>query len=259
MTIGTGTQDLKSSIESSLQRVFKVEASTDGLRVTTSCIYPSGGLVRVIVRSGRESLVVSDEGEAVGEAFSAGIEVHSVDRLLTKFVKLRGLSISKGVIQSGEIPIHEASIAIAQVANVAKDAASYLYEKGGIKKKRDFKYQISRFLEDNFRDRLAQDKLLGASHKLHKFENVVSFSNGKKLIIDTVLHDASSINSRVVANLDVRSLQDPLVEQRIIFDDAELWPSADLALLQVGATLIPFSRHREAITRLANEIALQAA
>ena len=47
--------------------VAKVTPTSDGVRVTTHCMYPSNGLVQVTVRGG-ESIVVSDEGGAVGEA-----------------------------------------------------------------------------------------------------------------------------------------------------------------------------------------------
>jgi hypothetical protein len=71
------------------------------------------------------------------------------------------------------------------------------------------------------------------------------------LIIDAVAHDASSINARVVANLDIKSVGDPLIDQRIVYDDQEEWTPADLNLLQVGAPAIPFSRSEEVIYRLA--------
>jgi hypothetical protein len=51
--------------------------------------------------------------------------------------------------------------------------------------------------------------------------------------------------------LDVRAIRDPLLEQRIVYDDKEDWTPADLNLLQVGATVVPFSRSSEAIRRLA--------
>jgi hypothetical protein len=76
-------------------------------------------------------------------------------------------------------------------------------------------------------------------------------ANVRRLIVDPAVHDISSINARVVANLDVRAVNDPLLEQRIIYDDEEHWTPADLNLLQVGATVVPFSRSSEVIRRLA--------
>jgi hypothetical protein len=44
-----------------------------GVRVTTHCMYPSNGLVQVMVRGGVSTVVVSDEGGAMEEALAAGI------------------------------------------------------------------------------------------------------------------------------------------------------------------------------------------
>jgi hypothetical protein len=72
------------------------------------------------------------------------------------------------------------------------------------------------------------------------------------LIIDTVTKDASSINARVVANLDVRAANDEGITQRIVYDEDEGWAPSDLNLLQVGATPVAFSRSLEVIERVAS-------
>jgi len=81
---------------------------------------------------------------------------------------------------------------------------------------------------------------------------VVSLPDGRRLIVDAVMNEASSINSRVVANLDIRAANDDTISQRIIYDDDEGWSAADLNLLQVGAPAVPFSRSREVIERVAS-------
>jgi hypothetical protein len=94
--------------------------------------------------------------------------------------------------------------------------------------------------------------IVGHSNKPHKFANVVLLPKGRRLIVDPVIHEFTAINPRVVANLDVRSTRDPLLEQRIIYDDEEDRNPADLNLLQVGATVVPFSRSHEVIRRIAS-------
>jgi hypothetical protein len=121
-----------------------------------------------------------------------------------------------------------------------------------IKRTRDFRIALADFLKKTFEDRVSHNAIIvGHSNKPHRFANVVSFSNGKRLIVDPVAHEASSINARVVANLDVKANNDPMLEQRIVYDDEEDWTAADLNLLQVGASAIPFSRSEEVIERLA--------
>ena len=245
---------LSARIERSLREMSSIVVVDDAVRVTTHCMYPSNGLVRVTVRSGLSSIVASDNGEALGEALAAGVEIVAPDRLLRGFVKQRGLLLKSGVISTPPTPIDATPVAILHVANVAKEAAHWLYEHGGIKRKRDFRELLAAFLSDLFRDHVFEAKILGASNKPHKFANVIEFANGKKFIVDAVSNDASSINSRVVANLDVRAKNDPTIEQRIVYDDGANWASADLRnFFQVGATIVPFSRSAEVIRRIADQ------
>ena len=241
-------------VERGLRSFFQIEELADGVRVTTTCLYPSNGLVQVTLRGGVESLVASDDGGALGEASGAGIEISEPEKLLRGFVRDRGLSLRNGVIVTGAVPIDAAAVAVAHVANTAKEAASWLYEHGGVKRRRDFRELLSAYLADMFREQVAETRLVGASDKPHRFANVISFPNGRKLIVDAVAHDASSINARVVANLDVRTNWNLKgVVQRIVYDDHEHWSASDLNLLQVGATVVPFSRARDVIKRVADD------
>jgi hypothetical protein len=212
----------------------------------------NNGLVRVTIRGGQEIVVASDEGEALGEALPAGIEIGDPDKLLRSFVKEQGLMLSNGIIHTHKIPIEAAPVAVLHVANAAKDAASWLYEHNKIKRKRDFRTLLSEFLAITFKEQVSEIQMIGASNKAHRFANVISFANGRKFIVDAVANEASSINSRVIANLDVKSVNDPTIEQRIVYDDEEPWSAADLNLLQVGATIIPFSRANDVIRRIAD-------
>jgi hypothetical protein len=63
--------------------------------------------------------------------------------------------------------------------------------------------------------------------------------------------EASSINAAVVAHLDVKQANVPNVVRRIVYDDEEKWKAEDLSLLSVGAPVVPFSRAREVLKRVA--------
>ena len=101
------------------------------------------------------------------------------------------------------------------------------------------------------RNAFADELIIGVSLKPHKFENLIILPNNRRLIIDPVMADASSVNARVVANMDVKMADIPGLEQRIIYDDDEDWNHADLNLLQVGAPIIAFSKSADAIRTLA--------
>ena len=244
--------DLAQFITRELASLISVTRVSDGIRVTTHCMYPSNGLVLVTVRGSATRVMASDEGGAFGEAIAAGIPVAEYhNKSLAGMVREQGLMLKDGMIFTPLVPLEAAAVAILHVANASQEVARWFYEHSKIKRARDFRVLLSEFLHVSFDDRVRPEKIVGRSHKQHKFENVLHLEAGRRLIIDSVAHEASSINARVVANLDVKSIGDPLLEQRIVYDDQEEWTSADLNLLQVGAPSIPFSRSQEVIHRLA--------
>jgi hypothetical protein len=243
--------DLENLVSRSLDNIASIRRIDDGIRVITHCMYPSNGLVQVTVRGGVETVVVSDGGGAVGEALSAGILLKAPDAALARLIKDQGLSITDGVIFTSRIPIEAVSVGIIHVANASQEIARWLYDHVKIKRARDFKVMLAEFLNRSF-DRVSHNQIIvGNSNKPHKFENIVLLPNGRRLIIDPAVREFSSMNARIVANLDVRAVNDPRLEQRIVYDDEDDWTPADLNLLQVGAPVIPFSRSSEVIRRIA--------
>ena len=235
-----------------LSRLASVKRIHDGVLVTTHCMYPSNGLVQVVVRGGTETVVASDEGGAFGEAASAGIPIAEHHKVLVHLIKDQGLLMKEGVIFTSQLPIEAAPVAVLHVANASQEIARWFYEHSKIRRPRDFRTLLAEFLKKSFEDRVSPAVIVGHSNKAHKFANVVISHGGRRLIVDPVAHEPSSINARVVANLDVKANNDPLLEQRIVYDDQEPWTAADLNLLQVGAGVIPFSRSSEVIKRLAS-------
>jgi hypothetical protein len=240
-----------STVNREMKELFVVEVRGDAVRVTTQCMYPSNGLVRVTIRGGADTIVATDEGETLGEVMSAGIVLRDPDRTLGTMVRGLGLNIEKGVIHTPRMPLTSAPIAIIMVANTAKEVAQWLYDHHKIKRDRDFRKLLSDYLKKTFDDRVTAARIVGASNKPHKFPNVISFANGHRLIIDPVANDPASINARVVANMDVASMKNPQIDQRIVYDDEESWSAADLNLLQVGAPAVAFSKSQEVIQRVA--------
>ena len=238
---------LSAVIARGLNDLSAIEATDDGVRVTTHCMYPSNGLIRVMVRGGVETIFASDEGETVGEALSAGIQLRNPDNVLRPLVRQQGLNILKGIIQTPRMPLDAAPLAILLVANAAKEAAQWLYDHQKLKRDRDFRKLLADFLQRTFEQRVSSTTIVGASNKPHKFAHVITLNYGRKLIVDPVQKEASSINARVVANIDVRG---PKLIQRIVYDDDDDWSAADLNLLGVGAPAVPFSAASDVIRRV---------
>jgi hypothetical protein len=238
-----------------ISEIASIKHIEDGIRVTTHCMYPSNGLVQVTVRAGTSTVVASDEGGAMGEALAAGIPMKDYSRQLEHLVRDQGLFFKRGIIFTPQMPMEAGPLAVLLVANASQEVARWLYDHVKLKRTRNFKELLANFLKKTFYDRVSPATIVGHSQKPHKFAHVISLPHERRLIIDAVANEPSSINARVVANLDVAATKNPLLEQRIVYDDEEEWTPADLNLLNVGAVAVPFSRSSEVIERIARAAA----
>lgn len=238
-------------IKGSLENLLSVTEELDGVRVVTHCMYPSNGFVQVVVRGGTDTFFVSDEGGAFREIEAAGVDVEKPDKVIRHLVVPQGLSLVNGMIRSPQVSADSLAISISLVANASKEAADWLFAHSRIKRHRNFKEVVGEFLKERFSKSVRSDIIIGASNKPHKFDNLISLGGGRRLLVDPVIHDSASINARLVANFDVRSAHYKDLEQRIVYDDEEEWRPEELNLLQVGATVVPFSRAPDVFARLA--------
>jgi hypothetical protein len=94
-------------------------------------------------------------------------------------------------------------------------------------------------------------RIIGGSNKEHAFDSIIFMPNGKRIVVDPVVHDMKSINARVVANMDVQRAGYDDLEQRIVYDDSDEWKASEINILQFGATVIPFSKAPRVLSRLA--------
>ena len=221
----------------------------NGVTMNTHCLYPSNGMVKVTVFGAGKSYHVTDNGGAIHVAENAGAEIKHPDQAYFKFLSKQGLTIKNGAIFSPEVGLEDIAGAITIVANASKELSESIFNTWKISHARDFKQAVRNLLRQELHANVKEDKISGRSNKPHTFENVVEFMNGSKLLVDAVLKDANSINSRFVANLDVHSKKYPNLQQRIVYDDNEDWQASDLSLLgDSGVLVIPFSKS-EAVLR----------
>ncbi len=223
----------------------------DGFRVSTQCLYPSNGGVSVIVRGRGDTFVVSDEGGALDEVAASGRREGGSDKRLRSLVANQGLKVSGGAIHSPPVSAKALPAAILLVANASKEVADWGLSHIRFAVSRNFKETLMEILQKHFHDNLRHESIAGESTKTHKFGNVIYLTDSRRLIVDPVVNDPSSINSRVVANMDVRMLRDDRIDQIIVYDDRLRWTSSDLALLKLGAQIVPFSAAEPEIMRRA--------
>ena len=219
----------------------------------THCLYPSNSAVTVVVEGGKQEFLVHDDAGALDEVMSAGASFGRIDSLVRPIVHAQGLEIGEdGVIRSRIVETRQLSATIVLVANASKEAAHELLDRFRPRMRRKFRAELGQLLEIKFPKLVSREvPIVGASNKQHKFHHAVRLGCDRQLLIDAVMHDASSINAAVVAHLDIGNLRNPKIQQRIIYDDSEAWAAADLNLLRVGAPPVPFSRALEVLDRIA--------
>jgi hypothetical protein len=248
MTVSLG--DLAGTIEESLTGITRTDLLEDSLRITTQCLYPSNGFIRVSVKLSGTMIIVSDDRAGLNEAQGAGLDAEVPDRSLRHLVSPYGAEIRDGNVFS-VVPIESAATTVILVANASRTVADWMYAHSRIKPTRNFRALLTDLLRQKFETILHHDVEIDGRFKKHKFAHLISLPHGPRIIMDPVIPEPGSFNSRIVAHLDVKALGDKSLEQRMIYDDADRWDPATLNLLSVGAVAIPFSRSGEALERLA--------
>jgi len=240
------------AVKAALNKWPEPRLSDRGVSVPTHCLYPSNSVVKVTVAGGADLFVVDDNGGSLEELEEVKIAPQNASRLIHKLARSRGLDVSKsGAIYSRSVPSGELEATIVLVANASKEAAEHLLDTVR-PPRRNLRLVVERLLEKEFHSRWSRDsKIVGASNKRHTFDYVVQLRGDRQLILDVVVPESSSINAAVVAHLDVRHGNSEKLEQRIVYDDQQVWSSSDLALLKVGARAVPLSSLEHALDRLA--------
>lgn len=240
--------NLANEIMERMAAIYRCIPIDNGVTMNTHCLYPSNGMVKVTVFGAGTSYFVTDNGGAIHAAESAGAEIKNPDRMFSKALSKQGLNIKNGAIFSPGVGLENIAAAITIVANASKEISESIFDTWRISHARNFKDVVRNFLRYELQTNVKEDKISGRSNKPHTFENVVEFMNGSKLLVDAVLKDANSINSRFVANLDVHAKKYPNLKQRIVYDDSEDWQASDLSLLgDSGVLVIPFSKSESAL------------
>ena len=235
-----------------LSRMIVASSTDDGVRVSTHVLYPSNAAVSVVVRGRKDAFLVSDEGGAVSNLGSSGNPAILSDRMIGTRIRTKGLRVHGGSIMSPMVSLDDLPSTIMIVANASRTIADWGLASLPFVAPPNFRKDLLALLGRHFHDNLKNDEaVIGKSNKPHKFGHVIYLQSSHRLLIDPVVNDASSINARLVANLDVRMNEDPQTSQLIVFDDRSKWKSSDLKLLELGAQTLAFSHAEPKISRFA--------
>ena len=233
------------TVERSLIETFKCHPVDNGVLVNTHCLYPSNSSVKVIVYGAGSEFFVTDAGGWRKELEDAGAYGKLSDKHVQNAASRQGLHLdSAGAIRSPLIDKNDIPAAIAVVANISKEITHSIFASWKFPRKK-FKERVHDVVKQQFGgSEVSEKKISGASNKAHTFENVISLHSGLQIIIDPVVRDSASINSRIVANMDVHAKSYTHIKQAIIYDDEERWSPDELNLLGLPSVpVLAFSRN----------------
>jgi hypothetical protein len=167
-------------------------------------------------------------------------------------LKKQGLKVDDGVILAPKVGKERLASAVTLVANASKEVAHWGLRHLRASKPKNLFQAIDRIITTShgvaFLSR--HETFVGASNKQHAFAFVLRTSDRRIVLIDPVVNDPSSINSKVVAHMDIRQVGDSAIDQRLVYDEDEMWDAADLNLLKVGATPVPLSGFNGVLERI---------
>lgn len=224
--------------------------------VPTSCLYPSNAAVTVYVRGGSKfGAIVSDEGRAVDELTACNREILDADRFLSRFCRRGGLRAKNGKITSPRVGVEQLAASIAFVANASAEAATWGLQSLKLRSRRNLRKDLETILGRTFpSEHITRDRRIeGKSTRSYRFGTVIRLEQERLLLVDPVTPDPNSINAHAIAHLDVNQREDDNILQRLVYDDEDGWRASDLNLLQMAATLVPFSRFEELLSNFRPE------
>lgn len=243
-------------LKSGFKNLLNVRLVGDRIRVTTQCTYPSGGFIEVSVIFGRTTAVVTDDGGAYSEILSAGIQSYPSDGQLASLFREQGLSFKNGIVSAFRVPVAALPIAVLLVANACKELTHKVYLDARAEIKRDFRKSLSQLLAQTFDGlQIAHNAKISGKYKRHNFTNVIHLDAERRMIVDPVFPDDTSINTRIISHLDLKKAQKPNYLQRIVYDEEDKWNPDMFSLLGMAEVpLIRFSQSKEALLRAAASV-----
>lgn len=214
---------------------------TGDVLIPTLGVYPSGGVISVYATVGKSHAQITDAGGAMDELSRLGKNNPNAIALLKTFAKKNHLfADNRGWLSSQEFPVEHLGAYIAIVASASREAVRFIASAKRPKRQHSFREIVDNQLSSLFNEQLKRHVTILGSVRKHKFDYGLHLSDGRQLLLDLVVPDANSINSAVVAHLDVKRSGREEYVQRIVFDSEEEWKSGDIALLSIGATAMDY-------------------
>lgn len=218
----------------SAAKLWSCKETENGARIRTTCVFPSFEPVFVYVVKFGDGFVVHDAGETMGVILSHGGDGTAAQRIIKAECKRYDLKCEGRRISLKIDAIEWLETAIVSVANTAAVAARQALAEGRKKAEKDLGDILYQLLEP----KVARGTLVknfdfhGASGRKYHFDLAVQ-GRERLTLIQTVLPNANSLNSKFVALSDVPT-DEPI--RKIAAHGGDL-SIEDILLLQTVATV----------------------
>lgn len=212
--------------------------------VSTSCLYPSGKVVRVLVRPSGDTYTVTDNGWTLYEVRALGIARERPGHTIIPIAHNRGLKYDKGVIYIDGVNASSLSAAIVFVSNVSKQSAEKVISEYEYPHDDKFRIQFGSYIRNTFKDKFSRGKIPGSGGKEYNCDYIYHQGPNKLLITDPIWPHFDSLSRKLVMHRDIAKRKDASVEQYLVMSDGN-WTDEDKSLLDLVADYkiptVPFS------------------
>jgi hypothetical protein len=238
-----------SEIKEQLDALYQCRPTDEGLRVATSCVYPSFSQVFVYINRIGKEYVVRDGGGAASVAWDHGRDDPLIKKILAKEalkfrVDCEGLSLVAKVKSADWLPA-----AIMAVANASSLAAHSIVDHVVAATESDIATRIFRALLKVYPEPKIKREFVieGGSGKQHRFDFAVGDIGKRLVLLDAITPHHSSIAHKYTAFADVKPLLNGTAQSFAVFE--RRLDNDDAALIQQVACLVPISSVSEGTLR----------
>jgi hypothetical protein len=236
-------------ITAALAELSECQATGDGSRITTQCLYPSFEPVQVYVVGFGEGFKVHDGGGAVRSGWYHGKDGSLIHRAVARQAAFHQLSVVEDALVS-EVPSRDWLVAaVLAVANASAAAAFSAIEHSAAASDDMLREQIYRILKEVVPPkRLTQYyEIIGRSGKRYKFDFALQRANDNLILVDAVSPHHVSIAAKYVAFSDTKSDENTVSGRFAVYDRP--LESDDAELIKQVADLIPFTGLHSGVRR----------
>ena len=213
----------------------RCDATEEGCRVQTHCLYPSYESVAVYIVKVGQTFRVSDNSEAFSNAWAHGRDDRSMQRLFEDECRRFHIRFDNRAIVATTDSADWLSNTILTVANAAAGAASAAVAKRNAATEEVLSDRIGRSLEETFGAKAVgrDHEELGNSGGMRKFDYIVRGNSDSILLVNAVTSHGNSVSSKYVAFADT----DLQRERKLAVFERELAADVKSLLGQVSTTL----------------------